>query len=113
MVMVNKLMADTSLKHVVVMNLADLLPFWKRAFGLLADKVPHGKVENAPFISSMSKMIFASNPPAPEPIQMKTISCKSCTTGGTHQHPKGVPMTHGLFLVLCGGAAGGSRSSLS
>ncbi|MBI5248293.1 MAG: acyl--CoA ligase, partial [Desulfomonile tiedjei] len=96
---VKRAMTDTVIKHVVITNLADLLPFWKRAFGVLADKVPTGKVEKAPFIGLMSKMISASNPPAPVPDTDENDIAEILYTGGTTKHPKGVPLGQGLFLV--------------
>jgi long-chain acyl-CoA synthetase len=96
---VKQAMADTQIRQVVVTSLPDLLPFWKRAFGYLADKVPSGKVETAAFISSMRKMVSASNPPAPEPATEEDDIAEILYTGGTTKHPKGVPITHGLFLV--------------
>jgi len=35
----------TPLKRVIVTNLADLLPWWKRLVGYLFDKIPEGKVK--------------------------------------------------------------------
>jgi long-chain acyl-CoA synthetase len=96
---VKQAMPDTGVKHVVVTNIADLLPFWKRAFGLLADKIPTGKVEKAPFVSFMRQMVSASNPPAPEPGTGEEDVAEILFTGGTTKHPKGVPITQGLFLV--------------
>jgi len=96
---VKQAMPDTGVKHVVVTNLADLLPFWKRAFGLLADKVPAGKVEKAPFVTFMKSMVSTSNPPAPDPGSDPDDLAEILYTGGTTKHPKGVPITHGLFLV--------------
>ena len=96
---VKQAMVDTSVKRVVVTNVVDLLPWWKRAFGLLADKVPAGKVEKAPFMSSMKKMISSSLPPAPNPGTGEDDMAEILFTGGTTKHPKGVPINHGLFLV--------------
>ena len=96
---VKQAMADTAIEQVVVTNLADLLPWWKRAFGMLADKVPTGKVEKAPFISFMKTMVSSSNPPAPDPGSQAEDVAEILYTGGTTKHPKGVPITHGLFLV--------------
>ncbi|MGO9569704.1 MAG: class I adenylate-forming enzyme family protein [Desulfomonilaceae bacterium] len=96
---VKQAMLDTAIKHVVVSNLADLLPLWKKTFGVLADKVPTGKVEKAPFVSFMKKMISSSNPPAPEPDADQDDTAEILYTGGTTKHPKGVPITHGLFLA--------------
>ncbi len=96
---VKQAMADTAIEQVIVTNLADLLPWWKRAFGILADKVPRGKVEKAPFINFMKTMISSSNPPAPDPGTQAEDVAEILYTGGTTKHPKGVPITHGLFLV--------------
>ena len=41
---VKETVAATGLKRVVVTNLADLLPLWKRVLGVLFDKIPSGKV---------------------------------------------------------------------
>jgi long-chain acyl-CoA synthetase len=96
---VKQAMTDTGIKHVVVSNLADLLPFWKRAFGLLADKVPKGRVEKAPFIGFMKQMVSSSAPPAAQPDTREDDIAEILYTGGTTKHPKGVPITNGLFLV--------------
>lgn len=96
---VKAVMPDTAIERVVVTNLADLLPWWKRAFSYLADKIPRGKVERAPFLSSMRAMIAASHPPAPNPETREDDIAEILYTGGTTKHPKGVPISHGLFLV--------------
>ncbi len=96
---VKQAMPDTRIERVIVTNLADLLPFWKRAYGLLADKVPTGKVEKAPFVSFMRNMVYAPHPPAPDPGARDEEIAEILYTGGTTKHPKGVPLTHGLFLV--------------
>jgi long-chain acyl-CoA synthetase len=96
---VKQAMADTAIEQVIVTNLADLLPWWKRAFGHLADKVPTGKVENAPFVNFFRPMISSSGSPAPDPNTSEDEVAEILYTGGTTKHPKGVPITHGLFLV--------------
>lgn len=96
---VKQAMPETSIERVVVTNLADLLPFWKRAFGVLADKVPKGKVEKAPFISLLRDMVHSSYPLPPDPGTAGDDIAEILYTGGTTKHPKGVPITHGLYLV--------------
>jgi len=96
---VKQAMTDTGIEKVVVTNLGDLLPFWKRAFGLLADKVPKGKVEKAPFVSSLKTMVSSSHKAAPDQETEEDEIAEILYTGGTTKHPKGVPITHGLFLV--------------
>jgi len=96
---VKQAMPGTSIERVVVTNLADLLPLWKRVFGLLGDKVPSGKVEKAPFTSLLRAMVTSSAPPAPDPDSREDDVAEILFTGGTTKHPKGVPITQGLFLV--------------
>ena len=57
---VKQAMPQTSIEHVVITNLADLLPVWKRVFGFLADKIPSGRVEKAEFISFLRAMVRSS-----------------------------------------------------
>jgi long-chain acyl-CoA synthetase len=96
---VRRSMADTSLERVIICNLTDLLPIWKQVFGFLADKVPRGKIERADFISPMNDMVSARHPSAPEPATGEDDVAEILYTGGTTKHPKGVPITQGLFLV--------------
>ena len=96
---VKQVMPQTAIARVIVMNLADVLPLWKRLFGILSDRIPRGKVEQAPHVSFLSSMISASDPPAPEPTVSEGDIAEILYTGGTTKHPKGVPITHGLFLV--------------
>ena len=91
-------MPETSIERVVVTNLGDLLPWWKRAFGFLADKIPTGNVEQAEIVSPMRSMLASPNPPAPDPETHEDDIAEILYTGGTTKHPKGVPLTHGLFL---------------
>ncbi|MCA1962177.1 MAG: acyl--CoA ligase [Desulfomonile sp.] len=92
-------MPETGIKRVVITNVADLLPWWKRAFGKLADKIPSGKVEKAPFARFMSRMLSSPQGPAPDPGTKEDDIAEIIYTGGTTKHPKGVPISHGLFLV--------------
>ncbi|MDQ7781898.1 MAG: AMP-binding protein [Desulfomonilaceae bacterium] len=96
---VKQVAPHTGLRKAVVTNIADLLPWWKRAFGRIADKVPSGKVERAKSVSFLRDMISSSNPPAPDPQTGPEDVAEILYTGGTTKHPKGVPITHGLFLV--------------
>jgi long-chain acyl-CoA synthetase len=96
---VKRAMSNTDIKRAIVMNLADLLPIWKRLFGFLADKVPSGNFEKAPFVSSFSSMARGSSVPAPDPNSGPEDIAEILYTGGTTKHPKGVPLSQGLFLL--------------
>ncbi|MEW6529651.1 MAG: class I adenylate-forming enzyme family protein [Thermodesulfobacteriota bacterium] len=96
---VQQVLPDTSIKRVIVTNVAELLPWWKRAFGRLADKIPVGKVQKTEYTSSLRQMLSSGGRSAPEPDTKEDDIAEILYTGGTTKHPKGVPQTHGLFLV--------------
>lgn len=96
---VKRVLGETTLEQVVVTGVADLLPMWKRAFGWFADKVPRGRVENAPFVGFMKRMVSSAQGVAPDPRTSEDDVAEILYTGGTTKHSKGVPITHGLFLV--------------
>jgi len=99
---VTSVLATTGLKRVIVSNVADLLPWWKRYFGHLFDIIPRGKYMLDARTFSLRKLL----------AQHRNQSLKSSGsvtggralaeilyTGGTTKFPKGVPFTHDLFLV--------------
>jgi long-chain acyl-CoA synthetase len=91
-------LAGTAVSRIVHTNLADALPWWKRAFGALYDRVPSGKVGRDRVSVSFRRFLregggdglAAAAPDAPAEILY---------TGGTTRHPKGVPISHRLFLA--------------
>ena len=91
---VEETIAKTGLKRVIVTNLTDLLPPWKRFLGVLLDKISSGKVEwNQQVVSFRSRLQL---PPLANPVAIDP--CKDLSyilyTGGTTGFPKGVPGTH-------------------
>lgn len=84
----------TSLKRIIVTNLADLLPLWKRAVGFLFDKVPNGIVKKAEHIYLFKDLIKTS----PEKLNVEIDPWNDLSyilyTGGTTGFPKGVPGNH-------------------
>jgi long-chain acyl-CoA synthetase len=96
---VKQALPETQLEHVIFTGLIELLPWWKKTFDFFADKAPKGKVEKSPYISSMKDVIKRGVNPAPKPDIRDRDIAQIMYTGGTTKHPKGVPMSHGLFLV--------------
>jgi long-chain acyl-CoA synthetase len=96
---VQQVLGDTRLKQVVVARMADLLPWWKRAFGYLYDVIPKGKVS---FDTALDMKKLVRQPPAAAPAPLPGDGqsvAEILYTGGTTKFPKGVPITHDLFLV--------------
>jgi long-chain acyl-CoA synthetase len=92
-----ELMEEGALDTVVVSGMADLLPIYKRIIGKLFDRIPEGKIEKAKgiirFMELMKKRAKVDHFPVgdDEPLEM-------LYTGGTTKNPKGVPISHGLFM---------------
>ena len=84
----------TDLKRVIITNLADLLPFWKRYLGLLFDKIPHGKVEKETRVYDFKTLL--KHPPIESAVALDPWKDLAYIlyTGGTTGFPKGVPGNH-------------------
>ena len=91
---VKEIFPKTCLKRAIVTNLADPLPFWKRAVGYLFDKIPNGIVKKDENVYSFKDLI--KNPP--QKIDVAIDPWKDLSyilyTGGTTGFPKGVPGNH-------------------
>ncbi|MBM4277888.1 MAG: long-chain fatty acid--CoA ligase [Deltaproteobacteria bacterium] len=91
---VKEIFSKTGLKRVIVTNLVDLLPLWKRAVGYLFDKVPKGTVKKDESVCSFKDLIKQT----PEKLQVEIDPWKDLSyilyTGGTTGFPKGVPGNH-------------------
>ena len=91
---VKEIFPKTCLKRVIVTNLADLLPLWKRAVGSLFDKIPNGIVKKDESVYFFKDLI--KNPP--QKIDVAIDPWKDLSyilyTGGTTGFPKGVPGNH-------------------
>jgi long-chain acyl-CoA synthetase len=99
---VTNVLSDTRLKQIIIAKMADLLPWWKRLFGYLFDVVPRGKISNDQKTSTFRKLLSQKH----APISVKTDGsgngdaiAEVMYTGGTTKFPKGVPITHNLFLT--------------
>ncbi|MDQ1334914.1 MAG: Long-chain fatty acid--CoA ligase, partial [Thermodesulfobacteriota bacterium] len=98
---VKRVLSETHIKTVIVTRMADLLPWWKRAFGYLFDVIPKGKIAHEEntygFRDLLSKYGDVS-----QLLGLKRdgrATAEILYTGGTTKFPKGVPFTHDLFLV--------------
>jgi long-chain acyl-CoA synthetase len=99
---VKKVLPDTRIKQVVITRMAELLPAWKRFYGYLFDIVPTGKTALDDQTFEMGKLLAAyadRTATLPDMPQQSSDLAQILYTGGTTRHPKGVPITHNLFLV--------------
>ena len=97
---VKQVLPETGLNKVIVTRLTDLLPWWKRFFGWAFDKVPKGSVSKETDTIFFKKMIKPSKD-YNELSQIKGKGDKTAEilyTGGTTKFPKGVPISHGLYI---------------
>ena len=95
---VTEILQETPLRWIIYTSLVDLLPAWKRAIGMLLDKVPKGKVERNDYSIPFTKTLRTPTGP---PVQTKVSGEEMAVllyTGGTTKSPKGVPIGHRLFL---------------
>lgn len=95
---VNKILADTKVKRVIVNGVADLLPGWKRLMGKILDKIPNGKFTLADNIFTFNNLLKEkAAPPSANELTGEEIA-EILYTGGTTGYPKGVPISNALFL---------------
>jgi long-chain acyl-CoA synthetase len=97
---VNEILPDTSLKRVVITNMLDLVPWWKRLIAKGFDRVPAGKSPADREAFSFSRLLKdgrASDLPVFREVGGERTAL-ILYTGGTTGFPKGVPLSEGLFL---------------
>ncbi len=91
---VQEIFSKTCLKRVIVTNLVDLLPLWKRTVGFLFDKIPNGIVKKGENIYLFKDLIKQT----PEKLNVEIDPWNDLSyilyTGGTTGFPKGVPGNH-------------------
>jgi long-chain acyl-CoA synthetase len=82
------------LKRIIVTNLVDQLPCWKRWLGALFDKVPSGRISVQKNVHSFASLL--KYPPLQEEVPIDPWKDLSYIlyTGGTTGFPKGVPGNH-------------------
>lgn len=95
---VQRAMAGANIRRIIVTNVVDLLPWWKRAFGKAFDKVPAGKIKKDPHTYLFKKLMRPSGLLPQKGKSEEGQIAEILYTGGTTKFPKGVPITHDLFL---------------
>jgi long-chain acyl-CoA synthetase len=91
---VKEVFPRTGLRRIIVTNLGDLLPPWKRYLGVLFDKIPHGKADRDRQVYSFKSLL--KHPALRSRVEMDAWRDLSYIlyTGGTTGFPKGVPGNH-------------------
>ncbi len=96
---VTQILEHTRVKKIIVSNMADILPAYKRWFGWAFDKIPKGTVgkdDNTVLLTDLIK----NAPSKPEPIKASPDDlCEILYTGGTTGVSKGVMLTHGNLSI--------------
>ena len=96
---VTQVLPETGIKRIIVTNLAEPLPWWKRLMGLGFNKIPFGKVAKGEHIFSFGSLLQRDSGYSLPPIKVESEEIfQMLYTGGTTGLPKGVPFTNILFL---------------
>jgi long-chain acyl-CoA synthetase len=97
---VSEVLPESSLKRVIVTNVAELLPFWKRAIGWGFNKIPTGKVAFGENAIPFKKLLKDGSPAKLPSFQGDSDDLISMLyTGGTTGQPKGVAYSNIVFLT--------------
>ncbi|MFO7665839.1 MAG: class I adenylate-forming enzyme family protein [Desulfobacterales bacterium] len=96
---VQRVQAETGIKRIIVVRMADLLPLWKRWFGQLFDIIPKGKTASGKNVFHLKRLLDKHHGGIlPDIVADGQALAEILYTGGTTRHPKGVPLNHDLFL---------------
>lgn len=92
---------ETGLKRIIVTNIIDLVPGWKKALAHGFQLVPKGKVPAGKEFLSFLSLLKSGRPDRLPPFQPKggDRTALILYTGGTTGEPKGVPLTIGLLIA--------------
>ena len=97
---VKKVLPGTKMKTVVITRMTEMLPAWKRFYGYLFDIVPGGKIHLDENTFEMGRLLRDhAGVSADLPQRSGEDLAEILYTGGTTKHPKGVPISHDLFLA--------------
>jgi len=95
-----EILPETPLKRVVVTNMIDLVPRWKRLICKGFNRVPKGKIPLGKDFFSFSKLLDEGRPSSLPGFESKGRDRTAIIlyTGGTTGFPKGVPLSEKLVL---------------
>lgn len=95
-----EILPETPLKRVIVTNMIDLVPGWKRLICKGFNRVPKGKIPLGKDFFPFTKLVTGGHP-----LSLPSLGVQSADrtalilyTGGTTGFPKGVPLSERLFL---------------
>ncbi|MBW1944727.1 MAG: long-chain fatty acid--CoA ligase, partial [Deltaproteobacteria bacterium] len=96
---IKEILNKSPIRDVITTDLLDMLPFHKRLIGRLSGKIPKAKITKGANIYSFSRLTRDSSPSRMGVVPDKDRLAQILYTGGTTKHPKGVPITHSIFLA--------------
>lgn len=91
---IHEVIGKTNLKRVVVTNLVDLIPFWKRVVGHMLDKLPKGKIKAGREVLYFKDLLKNGCKAPTIDIDPWRDLAYIMYTGGTTAFPKGVAGNH-------------------
>jgi long-chain acyl-CoA synthetase len=92
-----ELKAEGVLDRIIVTGMADLLPRYKKLIGKAFDRIPEGRIEKGKGVFRLTDLM-ARRETAPGAATDPLDPMEMLYTGGTTRDPKGVPISHALFL---------------
>lgn len=96
---VMRVLGEASLRRVVISKIAELLPMWKQVIGRALDKIPQGKFVRQDNVYTFAELLKGGRAQLPNgTAPSESDLAELLYTGGTTGFPKGVPITHALFL---------------
>lgn len=94
---VKELKEEGLLKNIIIAKIGDLLPFYKRMIGKAFDRIPEGKFKREKGVVAFKELLKTGHGTR-EVRAGEDQLLEILYTGGTTQHPKGVPINHALFI---------------
>ncbi len=96
---IKEVLGKTPIERVIVTGLLDLLPCTKKIIGRVSGRIRKLDVTRGENIYHFSQLIRKSALSRKPVVPYKDRLAEILYTGGTTKNPKGVPITHGVFLM--------------